>query len=222
MHNNTSILEIRKLQFIEKPNYDNCEKLLTKIDTHKEIFDNKFFAEATKNASLKKDIKGLLFIAQLYIELNRNVEAEYILFRAYEIDNANDEIIYYLFDVLCRRKQLGLASYFIEKFDRAKNALLFTKSMIKYFLLTNRKEELNELITSCFEIFKNDKEFIFLVYISAIQNDNHQYTYMVSKTKFRQEIFYGLSGQNKHRIKNHFYRIILILLREKMHGSKNC
>jgi len=42
MNSNMSILEIRKLKFIENPNNDNFQKLAEKADIHKEIFNNKF------------------------------------------------------------------------------------------------------------------------------------------------------------------------------------
>jgi hypothetical protein len=154
--------------------------------------------------------------------LGRNIEAEYILLCAYNIDNTDDEIVYYLFDIFCRRKQLGFASHFLGQFDKSKNELLFTKSTIKYLLLTNKKSDLNDLIKSCFEKLKSDREFVYLVLIAAIQNDNSQLAYLISKTKYQHELFSGLSGQYEHRLKRHFYKIIINLLREKANGRKNC
>jgi hypothetical protein len=219
---NTSILEIRKLKFIKNPDYENYNALLKKIDKYKEIFDNQFFSDASKNALSNKDTKGLLFISQLYVSLGRNIEAEYTLLCAYNINNTNDEILYYLFDVFCRRKQLGLASHFLGKFDKSKNELLFTKATIKYFLLINKKNDLNNLIVSCFEKLNPDREFVALTLIAAIQTNNYQLTHLVSKTKYQQEILFCLSGQDEHRIKRHFYRIIINLLKEKINGHKSC
>ena len=222
MDNNTSILEIRKAKFIENPNYDNYKKLSTKIDRHIEIFDNKFFAEVTEKVLLKKDINGLLYISQLYVELKRNVEAEYILFCAYKIDHANNEILYYLFDILCRRKQLGLVSSIGDKLDKSKNELMYVKSLIKYFLLTRKENDLNNLFKDYFAKYKTDKEFVLFIFIAAIQNDNYYFTYMVFKTEFQQELFGSLSGPEERRIKSHFYKIIYNLLIEKIYDSKNC
>ena len=219
---NTSILDIRKISFIEDPNQENSIKLIEKIDSHKEIFDNKFFAKATEKAILKNNVKGLLFISNLYVLLNRNIEAEYILRRAYEIDNTNNEILYYLFDILCRRKQFGLVSSISEKLDKSKDELMYVKSLIKYFLLCNKEKELNELLQHYFEKYNGDKELVRLIFIAAIQNNNHYFTYMVSKTKFRQDLFSGLSGPVKSRIKNHFYIMINNLLKEKIHDIKGC
>jgi hypothetical protein len=218
---NISILEIRKLRFIENQNYENYKKLLTKADRNKEIFDNQFFSSATKSAFSQKNLKGLLFISQLYIALNRNVEAEYILLSAYEIDNTNNEILYHLFDILCRRKQLGLTSYFLDKIDALKDEPLFIKSSIKYFLLTNRKKDLSDIIELYFHKLSSDHEFVALVLIAAVQNDNSQLTYLVSKTKYQKELFSGLSGQYEYRIKRHFYKVIINLLREKINGHKS-
>jgi hypothetical protein len=222
MDNNTSILEIRKAKFIENPNYDNYKKLSTKIDRNKEIFDNKFFAEVTEKVLLKKDIQGLLYISQLYVGLKRNVEAEYILFCAYKIDNANNEILHYLFDILCRRKQLGLVSSIGEKLDKSKNELMYVKSLIKYFILTRKKNDLDDLVKSYFERYKTDEEFVWFILIAAIQNDNYYYTYIVSKTNFQRELFGNLSGPEEKQIKNHFYKIINNLLIEKIYDIKNC
>lgn len=219
---NTSILEIRKLKFIENQNYENYEKLLIKVDRHREIFDNQFFSSATKNALSQKNLKGLLFISQLYIALGRNIEAEYILLSAYKIDNTNNEMLYYLFDILCRRKQLGLASYFLNKFDKLKNESFFVKSSIKYFLLTNRKKDLSDIIELYFNKLSSDREFLALVLAVAIQNNNYQFTHLISRTKYQQELFSGLSGQYEHRIKGHFYKMIVNLLREKINGHQGC
>jgi hypothetical protein len=220
--NNISILEIRKLEFIKKPDYENYKTLSTKIYKHREIFDNRFFSDASKNALAEKDTKGLLFISQLYISLGRNIEAEYVLLCAYDIDNTDDEIVYYLFDIFCRRKQLGFASHFLRQFDKSKNELLFTKSTIKYFLLTKKEKDLNNLIVSCFEKLNSDREFVSLTLITAIQTNNYRLTYLVSKTKYRQKLFFGLSGQDEHRLKRHFYKIIINLLKEKVNGHKSC
>jgi hypothetical protein len=220
--NNISILEIRKAKFIENPNKENYLKLDEKIDRHKEIFDNKFFAEATKNALYKKDNYGLLYISRLYIELNRNVEAEFIMSRAHEIDESNNEITYYFFDILCRRKQLGTLSTIGDKLDKSKDELMYIKSLIKYFLLTNREKELDDLLASSFENYKTDREFVWFVLISAIQNNNYHFTYMVSKTMFKKEFFCSLTKQQENRLKNHFYTMIKNLLNEKIYATKNC
>ena len=222
MSNNTSILEISKIRFIENPSYDNYKKLLIKIDGHKEIFDNKFFAEALKKSLHNREVKGLLYISQLYIALNRNVEAEYILFCAYEIDKTNDEILYCLFDILCKRKQLGLVASIGEKIDKSKNELMYVKALIKFHLLTNRPKELDDTVKTYFKKYKNDIELVRLLFIAAIQNDNYQYTYMVSKTVYQQEFFSVLTGAMEHRIKHHFYLMIINLLRENNHDNKNC
>ena len=209
------------MAFINNPNYDNFYRLLTKIDSHKEIFDNKFFAEATKNAFIKKDINGLLFISRLYIGLNRNVEAEFILSQVYNLDEPNIDVIYSYFDILCRRKQLGLLSYIGEKINKTENGLLFTKCLIKYYLLTRKQNDLDNLIKSCFEKYKTDREFVRLVYISAIQNDDYQFTYMVSKTKYQIDYFSDLSSSIEYRIKRHFYLMLLNILSEKTNDNKN-
>lgn len=222
MSSGISILEIRKKLFIENQNYDNYLKLVAKIYKHKEIFDNKFFAEATKNALHKKDINGLLYISQLYIELERNIEAEFILSKTHEIDKNNNEITYYYFDILCRRKQLGLVQIIRDKLDKSKNELMYIKSLIKYFLLTNKIKELDELVMSSFEKYKTDREFVWFILIAAIQNNNYYYTYMVSRTLFQKELFCDLSKQYENRIKNHFYIIIINLLKDKIYDSKNC
>jgi hypothetical protein len=222
MMDNTSILEIRKLKFIENQSYENYEKLLTKVDRHKEIFDNHLFSDATKSAFSQRNLKGLLFISQLYIVLGRNVEAEYILLSAYEFDNTNNEILYYLFDILCRRKQIGLASYFLNKFDKLKNEPFFVKSSIKYFLLTNRKKDLCDIIELYFNKLSSDREFLALVLTAAVQNNNYQFTYLISRTKYQQELFSGLSGQYEQRIKGHFYKIIINLIKEIINGHKSC
>jgi hypothetical protein len=219
MNSDISIFEIRKAKFIENPNYDNFLKLDAKIDKHKEIFDNKFFAEATNNALNKKDIYGLLYISQLYIELKRNVEAEFVLSQAHKIDENNNDITHYYFDILCRRKQLGLISTIGNKLNKLKNELMYIKSLIKYFLLTNKTNELNELIRSSFEKYKTDKEFVWLILIAAIQSNNYYFTYMVSKTLFQKILFCNLTKQEENRIKNHLYIIIINLLKEKMNGS---
>jgi len=220
--NNISILEIRKKAFIENPNYDNYVKLIAKIDKHKEIFDNKFFAKATKKTLLEKNVKGLLYISRLYIELKRNVEAEYILFSAYKIDNANNKILFFLFDILCRRKQLGLASYIGEKLDETENELMYVKSLIKYFLLTRKENDLYDLVKCYFDKYKIDSEFVWFILIAALQNNNYYFTYMVSETSFQQEFFCDLSKPQENRIKNHFYKMIINLLIEKIHDNKNC
>ena len=222
MNDKTSILDIRKMAFINNPNYDNFNKLLLKIDNHKEIFDNKFFSEATKNALVKKDIDGLLFISRLYIGLNRNVEAEFILSQLYNIDKSNINIIYSYFDILCRRKQLNLISSIGEKINKKENELLYTKCLIKYYLLTRKSNDLEKLIKSCFEMYKTDREFVWLVFISAIQNDNYQFTNMVSKTEYQNELFSDLSGPEERKIKIHFYLNILNILSEKINDNKNC
>jgi hypothetical protein len=221
MENNTSILDIRKSQFIEDPNYANYRKLLEKIDRHKEIFDNKFFAEATKKSLFKKNIKGLLYISQLYVVLNRNVEAEHILFNAHSIDQTDKEILDYLFDILCRRKQLGLVPVIGDKIDKTGDKLMYVKCLIKHFILTMRNKELEELIKSTFDEYKMDKDFVSLVFISSVQNDNYYFTYKVSKTIYKNDFFCNLSGQLEQRIKKHFYIMINNLLRERLHDNKN-
>jgi len=215
--NNNSILEIRKTQFIENPNRDNFLKLSRKILPHKEIFDNKFFSKATSNAIKKNDFMGLYHISRLYIELNRNVEAEYLMIRAYEIDKSNNEMLYQLLDIMCRRKQLGLVMYLLEKFDKEKNELLYIKSMIKYFLLTSKKIELIELVLSCFDKFIADEEFIWLVFVSGIQNDIFYFSYKVSKTKYFIDFISFLTPQHETRLKNHLYIIII----KTLDGIKN-
>jgi hypothetical protein len=221
MGNNTSILDIRKSLFIEDPNYNNYLKLVEKIDKHKEIFDNKFFAEAIKRALFKKNIKGLLYISQLYVGLNRNVEAEFILFRTHGIDQTDKEVLYYLFDILCRRKQLGLVLVIGNKFDKTKDKLMYDKCLIKYFILTKRQNELEKLINSTFDEYKSDKEFVRLAYISSIQYDNYYFTYKISKTIYKDDLFRDLSEPLERRIKKHFYIMINNLLREKLHDNKN-
>jgi hypothetical protein len=222
MSNKISILEIRKLNFIEEPNKYNLLKLVEKIDNHKDIFDNIFFAKATKNALCKNNIYGLLHIASLYMELNRNVEAEYLLSRAHKIDEKNNEITYWYFDILCRRKQLCMLSSIEKKIKEANNELMYIKSMIKYFILTNKEKELYELVKSLFEKYKTDREFISLVLTAAIQNNNYYLTHLVSKTQFQKELFGSLSKQGQIRIKNHFYAMIINLLNEKNYVIKNC
>jgi len=222
MNNKTSILDIRKLAFINDPNCENFYRLLQKMDNHKEIFDNKFFAEATKKAFAKKDINGLLLISKLYIELNRNVEAEFVLLRAYSLDKINIDATYAYFDILCRRKQLSLIYSIGEKIDKTKNELLYVKSLIKYYLVISKPNELEDLVKSYFERYKTDREFVRLIYFSAIQNDNYQLTYMVSKTKFQIELFSDLSEPLERRIKRHFYLMILNSLSEKINDNKNC
>jgi hypothetical protein len=222
MNNKTSILDIRKLAFINDPNCENFYRLLQKIDNHKEIFDNKFFAEVTKKAFAKNDINALLLISKLYIELNRNIEAEFILSRAYNLDKTNIDATYSYFDILCRRKQLSLISSIGEKIDKTKNELLYVKSLIKYYLVINKPNELNDLVKLYFERYKTDKEFVRLIYFSAIQNDDYQLTYMVSKTKFQIELFSDLSEPLERRIKRHFHLMILNSLSEKINDNKNC
>jgi hypothetical protein len=215
MSNNMSILDIRKSQFIKDQNHNNYQKLLEKINRHKKIFDNKFFAEATKNVFSKKDIHGLFYISQLYIALNRNIEAEFIMSKSYEIDKANYETLYCYFDILCRRKQLGLIVSLGNKLDKTKNELMYAKCLIKYFLLTMKPDKLNETIMFYHEKYIADYEFVHLVFIAALQNNNYYYTYMVSKTKFQYEIFNNLTESGKRQIKKHFYIIITDLLRNK-------
>jgi len=222
MNDKTSILDIRKMAFINNPNNDNFYSLLKKIDKHKEIFDNKFFAEATKNALIKKDTNGLLFISRLYIGLNRNVEAEFILSQVYNIDKSNIDVIYSYFDILCRRKQLSLLSSIIKNINKKENELLYTKCLLKYYILTRQSNDLDNLVKSCFEKYKKDREFVWLVYISAIQNDNYQFTNMVSKTEYQNELFSDLSGPEERKIKIHFYLNILNILSEKINDNKNC
>jgi hypothetical protein len=216
MSNNMSILDIRKSQFIEYPNYNNYQKLLEKIDRHKEIFDNKFFAEVTKKAFSKKDIHGLFYISQLYISLNRNIEAELILSKSYEIDKTNYETLYCYFDILCRRKQLGLLVSLRNKLDKTKNELMYVKCLIKYYLLTMKPDKLDDTIMFYYEKCITDYEFVHLIFIAALQNNNYYYTYMVSKTKFQYEIFNNLTEQGKRQINKHFYIIITDLLRNKI------
>lgn len=218
---NNSILEIRKEKFIENPSQDNFIKLAEKIDSHKEIFDNHFFAKAISNFTTKKEGKGLLFISQLYIMLKRNAEAEYVLFCAHTIDGDNEEIIFYLFDILCRRKQLELVSTIGEKVNALTNEALYAKSLMKYCILTNKSIELDNTINTYFEKYKNDKEFVWFVFIAANHSNNHYYTYLVSKTKIQQEIFNNLSGHVEYRMKNHFVKMIVTILGEIKNDRKD-
>jgi hypothetical protein len=94
--------------------------------------------------------------------------------------------------------------------------------LIKYYLLTRKSTELDNLVKLCFEKFKADREFVWLVYISAIQDDNYQFTYMVSKTEFQIGLFAGLTGPVEHRIKRHFYLMIVDFLNERINDNKNC
>ena len=222
MNSNFSILEIRKNKFIENPNHDNFLKLISKIDNHKEIFDNKYFIKAIEIFKKKKEIKGLIFLSQLYIHLERNIEAEHLLFQIYNIDNTNDKTIYYLFDILCRRKQLGFISSFGERLNVINDELLYIKSLLKYFLLTNKQNEIDNIITDNFEKYKTDSEFVLLIYKSAIQNDNHYCTYLISKTKFQYDLFKSITKSEEHKIKSHFYLIIYNLLQEYKNDIKNC
>ena len=220
--NNSSILDIRKIKFIENPNQENFSKLAKKVYTHKEIFDNSFFAKATEKALFIKNVTGLLFISKLYIMLERNIEAEYILSRAYKIDDINNDILYYYFDILCRRKQFGLVSSIGEKLDRSKNDLMYIKSLIKYYILSNNEIELNDLLFHNFEKYKNDEDFVFLAFITAIQKNNYHLTYLVNKTKFRRELFSDLIGHMGGTVKNHFYILITNLLKEIINDGKDC
>ena len=221
MIKNNSILEIRKEKFIENPNHDNYKKLAEKIDKNKEIFDNLFFTKAVNIFIRNKDSKGLLFISQLYIKLKRNVEAEYILFGAHKIDETNEEILYYLFDILCRRKQLELVSIIGEKLNKMQNEVMYVKSLIKYCILTKKTFEFDDLLKTYFEKYKDDKEFISLVFIAANHNNSHYGTYLISKTKAQQEIFDSLTGHIKYRTKNHFIHMIIHILREMINETKN-
>jgi len=213
-----SILQIRKYDFIENLSYKSYVRLINKIDEHKEIFDNKFFAEATNNAIKKKDIKGIIYIAYLYKELKRYVEAEYILFQGYEIDDNNSELIYYLFDILCIRKELGPVSFFYDKLYKLKDELMYVKSMIKYDILISNKNGVEDLIRPCFDKYKNDNEFIYLIYIAAIYLDNYKLTYMISKTSSGQELL----KQDTNKTKNHFYIMIMNILNKVIYDNKNC
>ena len=153
--------------------------------------------------------------------LNRNIEAEYILFRAIDIDENDDEILYWLFDILCRRKQLGLLSSIGNKLDKTKNELLYIKSLIKYLIITNKINELEDLFIEYFEKYKTDKEFVCFILSTAIRENNYRLTYMVSKTIFKNELFHDLTEPQERRLKNHFYLLIVKLLRENNDDNKN-
>ena len=217
-----SILEIRKSNFIENSNYDNFCRLADKIENHKEIFDNVFFAKATEKAISIKDIKGLLYISQLYLMLERHIEAEYILRQAYKMDNTDNEIIYWFFDILCIRKQYGSVLSLIRIFNKSKDEEKYVKSMIKYYLLAKNEKELNKFVQYYFDKYKNDKEFVNLVFIAAVRNDNYYFTYLVSKTKYILDFLSTISGINKNIVKKHFYIMINNLLIGKIHGTKDC
>jgi len=217
MSDGLSILEITKYKFIENLDHKYYVKLVNKINGHKEIFDNKFFSRATKNALDQKKIKGLLYIADLYTKLKRYVEAEYVLFQGYEIDNTDSEIIFYLFDILCRRKELGLATHFLGELDKMKNELMFLKSMIKYDILINNKNGIEDLIKPYLDKYKTDSEFIWLIHIAALYHDNYRLTYMISKTDSGQELI----KQSDNHIKKHFYVMIINILNGIIHDNKD-
>ena len=222
MSNSISILEIIKYNFIENLSHKYYVKLVKKIKGHKEIFDNNFFAAATKNALNKKDVKGILYIAHLYKELKRYVEAEYILFQGYEIDNNDSDLIYYLFDILCIRKELALVQFFLGQLDKLKNnELMFLKSVIKYDILINNKKGIEGLVKPCFDKYKADRELIWLIHIAAIYHDNYRLTYMISKTSVGEELITSLSKQEENQTKKHFYVMIVNILNEIIHDNKN-
>ena len=208
----TSIINIRKKRFLKDFLYEDFKNLYRASRDHREYFDQNFFTEATNKAIIENNVEALLFISQLYLKMDMLIEAEYVIGKAYLIDKNNIRTIYQLVELFCRRYRFFHAKHYIDLLEKKENGILYTKSLIKFYLIGGTENELKELILDSFDSYKKDVEYIFLVYDSAISIKLPYLMKLAFTSIFSKKLYNSLNERGKKISKKYMIEILINIL----------
>jgi len=207
-----SIVDIRLERFISDQPVEDFIKLYALTGKQPERFTTEFFALATRSALARQNIPGLLRISQLLISLDRLIESEYTLTKAYEINSTNREILYALVDIFCRRHCLFHANHFVEALSKDGDDILTTKSRIKYWLITGHSDQLKKLILDTYSRYIDDREYLLLAFEAAISLNDYFITAVVSRSSHAVDLYGSLSGRSAGIVRRHLNIALLTIL----------
>lgn len=118
---------------------------------------------------------GFLYLSHFCIALDRLIEAEYCLTKAYETDEKNNLIQYALVDIFSRRRCLHHAWHFTDALEASGDDVLAWKAGVKFNLMAGDNTELCKLVVNS-ESYVDDHEAVALVLESAIRLDDFRLT----------------------------------------------
>ncbi len=192
-----SINDIRKLRFIENQSLDDFTKLLQLANRNPCFFDDLFLIDAFQNAINNKNITGITYIAQIYIALDRLLEAEYILNASYQLFPHEIILLYFLSDISSRRHIFFASNYFCEELKKKEGKLLYTKAQIKFYLLQGNTISLDYLILNSLDRYCYDLEYCLLSFEACRFTKNIDIACSLFLCKSKEQVYENLNDRGR-------------------------
>jgi len=208
-----SMTELRKKRFEQEQRYEDFLKLINKIEDEPSLFDEDFFRNSLKNSLARKDVNGLLLTAQIYVGLDRLIEAEYLLTQAYDLNESDVHVWYALIDVFCRRHSVFLAYHFLGKVENKSKDILYRKSLLKCSMMAGKREDIDECVQSDGASDVNDEEYTRLMLDAAFNFRDPQLMYIASKSPHFANMARGLSRRWENVSKAYLIEALVNILR---------
>ncbi len=213
-----TINEIHKIKFIESQSENDFLKLYEYAHRNPGFFDDEFLISSFKNAHVNKNIKGITYVVQLYIVLDRLIEADYVLNVAFKDFPDDVNLLYFLSDVSSRRHCFFQSHHFAEKLRKLEGKLLYTKAQIKFLLIKGESDLIIDFISMNFETYQNDIEFISLIYEAARITSNSFFAYKTFSSSHGKLIANNLNKRNSNIAKNLVVKYLVEILLKIANG----
>ena len=200
-----TISEIRMNRYIHNPNREDFERIAHhfgtgKIPVAKQL---EFLEEVLRRHGKAADPKLLVEISHLFLLVDRLLEAQVFLSRAYDIAPSDVAILYALNRVFCQRRSLFYGAWAVAKLKELKAGLAIeTKAEAMYLLICGRHEQCLSLCLSRFDKLSGDKEFLFLSYETAIRAKSSRLALSVFSQKESALLLSSISSANQKRVRN--------------------
>lgn len=208
-----SITELLISKYLNEFGKNEFDKLYKSIDKRKHYFNNEFFHTGVNNAIKNKNIDALIQLSTMSCSLKRFIEAEYMLTKAYEIDDKNQDLIYALIDVYCLRHALFHAIHFIDLLEpNIDNRVL--KSKIKVSLLTGLTNDTDSWISELNDNVFDNNELTFLMIQYAKKFNKNELIYRILSSKTGKNILNNFTANYKTTLKKMLNGVLLERLRK--------
>jgi hypothetical protein len=215
--NNMTINEIRKEKFIKNQTLEDFSKLYQYAQRCPEFFDDVFLMSSFSNALNAKNITGITYIAQLYIVLNRLIEADYLLNTAIKRYPDEQILLYFLSDISSRRHIFFSSNYFCEELKKKEGKILYAKAQIKFYLLQGYIDSIDSFIYQTFTKYCFDYEYCILVFEACKFTKNQNIAYDLFSCNNAELLYQDLNERNRKIAKS----ILLKKLIQSLKRIKN-
>lgn len=203
-----NVIELRIMKYLTEFGQNEYEKLLGVITKKKQYFNSDFFHKGISKALNDKNVKALIQLANMNSILNRFIEAEYILTKAYEIDDSNQDLIYYMIDIYCKRHAFFHALQFVEQLDPNID-YKYLKSKIKIALISGNSENLEPQILVLDNDEFNNNELTFLLIQYSERFKNNEILYKILSSNNGHKVLSNFSKRYTSFLKRMLYRVLI-------------